>query len=51
MSERLDQLKAKLAASTKRSGTPLPGYAERVEALKAAIATEEAGGQNGRTEV
>lgn len=41
--ERLSQLRAKLAASTKLSGTPLPGYAQRVEALKAEIGRLENG--------
>lgn len=48
MSERLDQLRAKLKASTKGpNGPPLPGYGARVEALKAEITRleGEAGGE------
>lgn len=42
---RLEELRAKLVASTKGldgSGPPLPGYKERVDALRAEIARLEA---------
>lgn len=42
---RLAQLRAKLTASTRgRNGPPLPGYAERVAAIRAEIERLEASG-------